>query len=101
MTKQQRGIQWNWSIYRSGHRSATDPTLGITLVVSNGRVGRPVPVVWRAFTVDGLIDHGEVWQGDRYSALVRQAMYDAELAAEAAVCDDCGQVGRHLADVEH
>lgn len=101
MTATKRGIQWTWSIHRAGYRSATDTQLGITLVVSNGRVNKYGPVVWRAFTADGKIDGGEVWQGDRYSSLVRQAMYDAEIAAEAAACDDCGMIGRHNYAIEH
>lgn len=97
-----RGIQWDWSIHRDGFRRATDAQLGVTLLVTNRRGdGGYGPFRWVVFGRDGEIDRGEVWQGTRYSALVRQAMYDAEIAAERAVCDDCGQVGRHNYSIEH
>lgn len=97
-----RGIQWTWSIHRDGYRRATDVSLGVTLLVTNQRTaGGYGPFRWAAFTAAGEIARGEVWQGTRYSALVRQAMLDAELAAEAAVCDDCGLVGRHNYAIEH
>lgn len=76
------GITLNWSI-KAKHREAKQ---GDTLLLAtNGRVGRYGPARWSVWLVDGdercMMAEGEVWQGTRYQALERQAMYDAEQRA--------------------
>lgn len=102
MTTKTRGIQWRWSIHRDGYRRATDKQLGVHVVVRNqlSRQGWG-GILWFAFDANGMLAKGEVTQGTRYASLVRQAMYDAELAAEACVCDDCGRVRGHDMTIEH
>lgn len=90
------GIELQWQINRDGFRRAHLP--GLTLRVSNGRRGGWGPVTWEVFTERGQIASGEVFQGTRYQALTREAMYQAE---RAAACDDCGQVSGHDLKVEH
>ena len=101
MTTRTAGITAHWSIHRSGFRTA--PAAGLTLQVRNGRRGGTGPVDWAVYSAAGRVAAGEVWQGTRYSALVRQAMFDAEQAAARLLqCDDCGRVdGSHDPEVEH
>lgn len=78
-------IEARWRILHR-HREARIGDL--LLVTTNDRInGGWGPVSWAIFRdSDGpdrnLIASGETWQGGRYSSLVRQAMFDAELAAK-------------------
>lgn len=94
---------YNWSIHPGAYRFAHDREAQHTLRVTNRRTrGGYGPVEWVVFGVNGPLASGEVWQGTRYAALVRQAMYDAETAAMSLVCDDCGRSdGTHDFAVEH
>lgn len=83
-------IQAPWSI-RTGLRVARLEPQGLTLYTTNRRVtpwgqrmrsDRWGPVRW--LVVDdtrGSVAKGEVYQTTRYSSLVREAMYLAEVAA--------------------
>lgn len=76
-------ISAHWSIRLDGTRDARVAP-GVTLITTNRRTEHGLgPVLWAVVEAGEVVADGAVWQGTRYSALVRQAMYDAERAAAA------------------
>ena len=78
-------IEAQWSIGSDGFRRAT--VNGMLLVTTNRRGGTWGPVKWAVFLAGRVERSGEVWQSGRYSALVNQAMFEAEEAAREVAFD--------------